>query len=86
MRAVLYKGDQDVDLVDAQRRIIYDLLGDLINTYPLFKESVEHRKRLRADIAKYQKCSLDGAKDLIIKPWFAEGSVSQGDVKAKWCY
>lgn len=86
MRSVLYKGDQDVDLVDAQRRIIYDLLGDRIEKYPLFKESVEHRKRLRADIAKDHKCSLDGAKDLIIKPWFAEGSDSQGDLKATWCY
>lgn len=86
MRSVLYKGDQDVDLVDAQRRIIYDLLGDRIEKYPLFKESVEHRKKLRADIAKDQNCSSDGAKDLIIKPWFAEGSVSQGDLKAKWCY
>jgi hypothetical protein len=87
VRALLYANDWDVDMKDAQRRIIHDWLrnqGKLLG-FPVFTESVANREEIRKNIAHRHECSLDDAKKLMIKPWFSAGDSSANAAYESWC-
>jgi len=84
LRSLFYKGDQDVDMVDAIRRMCYDTL-DKVDDFPTFKKSVENRDSIRTKIADSHECSIDNAKDLMTKPSFTETKKDYGECYRSWC-
>ena len=87
VRALLYASNWDVDMKDAQRRIVYDWLNTQgkLSEFPIFAESVEKREKIRKKIATEHNCMLDGAKKLMIKPWFSAGDYSADAAYRSWC-
>ena len=87
VRALLYGNDWDVDMIDAQRRIVYDWLNTQgrLSEFPIFVESVEKREKIRKNIATEHKCMINDAKKLMIKPLFSGGDYSADAAYRSWC-
>jgi hypothetical protein len=87
VRALLYANDWDVDMVDAQRRIVYDWLMSQgkLSEFPEFKKSVKNRDHYRDEFATLHDCSLGEAKTIMTIPLFSASSYSAKAAYGSWC-